>query len=196
MLDHAGVRDDVAARVTALVDAGVDWLQVRDRSLEADALHALACDVVKGARAASRPAKVIVNRRIDVALAARADGAHLGFDALGLDDARALLGDEALVGVSCHSAEEVRSAAERGADYAHLAPIFDPISKPAERPSLGADVLAGLPGTVIAQGGITAANAAEVIRAGASGVAVTGAVLLADDPTEACRALRAALDAR
>ena len=197
MLDHAGVRDDVAARVTALVDAGADWLQVRDRSLEADALFALTCEVVKGARAAARPAKVIVNRRIDVALVAGADGAHLGFDALDIGEARALLGDDATIGVSCHSVEDVRAAAERGADYAHLAPIFEPISKPAERPSLGLEPLraaceARLP--VIAQGGVVDANAGDVVRAGAAGVAVTGHVLGATDPVAAVAALRRALD--
>jgi thiamine-phosphate pyrophosphorylase len=198
VLDHAGIGDDVAARVTALVDAGIDWLQVRDRSLEADALYALTCEVVKGAHAASREAKVIVNRRIDVALAAGADGAHLGFDALDPGEARALLGGEALVGVSCHSADEVRDAAERGADYAHLAPIFDPISKPAERPALGvAAIEAAASATdipVIAQGGLRAVHAEGGMAAGAGGVAVTGEVTLAADPVRAVQALRAALD--
>ncbi len=198
VLDHAGIRDDVAARVSALVDAGVDWLQVRDRSLEADALFALTCDVVKGARSATRPAKVIVNRRIDVALVAGADGAHLGFDALDVGEARALLGDDALIGVSCHSVDEVRGAAAgQRADYAHLAPIFEPISKPAERPSLGLEPLraaceARLP--VIAQGGVVDANTDDVVRAGAAGIAVTGHVLGATDPVAAVAALRRALD--
>ena len=109
---------------------------VLDHAGVGDALYALTCEVVKGARAATRAARVVVNRRLDVALAAGADGAHLGFDALDVGEARALLGADALVGVSCHSAGEVRAAAQSGADYAHLAPIFDPISKPTERPAI------------------------------------------------------------
>lgn len=197
VFDRAGLGDDPAARVRGLVDAGVDWLQVRDRSLEADALFALTCAVVQGARAAGRPASVIVNRRIDVALAAGADGAHLGFDALGVDVARALMGARSVIGVSCHALGDVHDAAEQGADYVHLAPIFDPISKPASRPALGLDVVreaarAGVP--VLAQGGLDAARARAALRAGAAGVAVTGDVLRARDPVAAVRALRAALD--
>lgn len=202
VFDRAGLGGDAAglvrSLVLSLVEAGVDWLQVRDRTLEADALFELTCQVMEGARAGARPAKVIVNRRIDVALAAGADGAHLGFDALGVREARTLMGPRAMIGVSCHAISEIRQAAAQGADYVHLAPIFDPISKPATRPALGLEVVReaariGVP--VLAQGGLDAARARAAIRAGAAGVAVTGRVLHASDPVAAVRALRAALDA-
>jgi len=139
---------------------------------------------------------VLINRRIDVALAVGADGAHLGFDALPVATARSLLGAERLVGVSAHTPGEVRAAAANGANYAHLAPIFAPLSKPQERAPLGvaaiAECSAALP--LLAQGGVESTNAAALIRAGAAGVAVTGAVLGAADPRAAAQALRAALD--
>jgi len=147
-----------------------------------------------GARARGGRARVIVNRRVDVALAIGADGVHLGFDAMEVAAARRLLGPDALVGVSCHSTDEVRAA--RGASYAQLAPIFAPLSKLASRPPLGLAALGRAAGgpPVLAQGGIDAAGAAALASAGAAGVAVTGAILLAPDPAQAAAALRSALD--
>jgi thiamine-phosphate pyrophosphorylase len=181
--------------VRAACDAGVDWIQVRDRSLEAAALLAAVDRVLAVARASSRSVRVIVNRRADVAAAAGADGVHLGFDALPVARARELLGSAASIGVSLHDPGELALA--RGADYVHLAPIFAPLSKASERAPLGVGALrsarsGGVP--VIAQGGIEPANALAAIAAGAAGVAVIGAVSAADDPARAVRALRSALD--
>ncbi len=122
---------------------------------------------------------------------------HLGFDALPVREARRLLGAEALVGVSTHAPAEVDDAAQAGASYALLAPIFAPLSKAATRPPLGPAALAeaaraGIP--VLAQGGCDASNAAALVAAGAAGVAVTGAILLADDPAAGAAELRRALD--
>jgi thiamine-phosphate diphosphorylase len=129
-----------------------------------------------------------------VALAVGADGVHLGFDALAPASARRLLGEDALVGVSCHQPEEI--AAAEGASYAHLAPIFAPLSKAATREPLGVGALARARGArpVLAQAGITAENAPACLAAGAAGVAVTGAILQAADPGAAARSLRQALD--
>jgi thiamine-phosphate diphosphorylase len=141
---------------------------------------------------------VIVNRRSDVALAIGAEGVHLGFDAVDTEVARQLLGPEALVGVSCHAHEEVHAGGSAsGASYAHLAPIFPPLSKAASRPALGLGALRAAAGArpVLAQGGVEASNAGACLEAGAAGIAVTGAVLMAEDPGAAAAALRAALDA-
>lgn len=199
MIDREAAGPRLAAAVRAAVAAGVDLVQLRERRLDGAQLlaHARTVDAAarRGARDAGRAVRVVVNRRVDIALAIGADGVHLGFDAMSVPDARRLLGPAALVGISAHSASEV--AAAQGADYAHLAPIFEPLSKHSTRPALGVDAiaLAAQSGTpVVAQGGITAANAGEVRRAGALGVAVTGAILLADDVTNATRALRSALD--
>jgi len=193
------------------VAAGVDWVQVRDRTLAGGALRAFVEQVARAARegAAERAGavRVLVNRRLDVALAAGADGVHLGFDAMGVADARRAwreLGGSGpgLIGAATHAPEEVAEAAAAGADYAHLAPIFDPLSKRRERPALGtaalsraSHLLGGRRGFVLlAQGGIDGQRAAEALDAGAGGVAVTGAVLAATHSAEAVTRLRATLD--
>jgi len=200
-----GVRP-LADAVEAAVRAGADWVQVRERALDGAALFDHAAELAAAARrgAAGRegpgrdePVRLIVNRRLDVALALDADGAHLGLDAVAPADARRLLGSARLVGVSAHSPEEVAAAARDGADYAFLAPVFPPRSKPATRPALGLATLtaacgAGIP--VLAQGGVDAERAAAILGAGAAGVALTGEVLLADDPGAACARVRRALD--
>jgi len=166
----------------------VDWVQLRERDLGGRALCELAARVVAAARDAEQrrgeSVRVLINRRIDVALAVGADGAHLGFDALPVATARSLLGAERLVGVSAHNPGEVRAAAANGANYAHLAPIFAPLSKPQERAPLGvaaiAECSAALPLPRPGRRRIDECSRADPRRGG--GVAVTGAVLGAADP--------------
>ncbi len=199
--DSAASRQPLAASVERCVAAGVDWVQLRERGLEGAALLVLAdtlrAAARRGAEARGGPVRFLVNRRADVALASGADGVHLGGDALPAARARALLGDDAWIGVSTHHPDEVAAAARAGASYAQLAPVFPPRSKPATRPALGAEALAaaaghGLP--VLAQGGITPENAGACLAAGAAGVAVTGWLLQAADPAAASAELRRALD--
>jgi thiamine-phosphate pyrophosphorylase len=201
--DRRAARGDLAAAVEAAVAGGVDLVQVRERELGGKALlehvEALLAAARRGASARGAPVRVVVNRRVDVALAAGADGVHLGFDGMPPETARALLGREAWIGVSCHSAAEIRALDPAVVTYAHLAPIFAPLSKAAERPELGLGAISAARGAaipILAQGGISAANAAQCLRAGAVGAAVTGAILQAEDPAAAARALRAALDRR
>jgi thiamine-phosphate pyrophosphorylase len=200
--DRRAVRGPLAKAVEAAVAGGVDWVQIRERELDGADLLALADEIAGAARAGAAArggdVKVLLNRRVDVALALPAAGAHLGHDAMPPRAARELLGAGALLGGATHTAAEALAAVRLGLDYAHLAPIFTPRSKPAGRRPLGLLALreasrAALP--VLAQGGIDASNAAEVVAAGAAGVAVTGAVLLADDPGRAAAALRSCLDA-
>ncbi|MCA9503977.1 MAG: thiamine phosphate synthase [Myxococcales bacterium] len=201
VLDASGLGPDPGARAGALFEAGVDWIQLRDRTLEDDVAYRLlrALCAARDRASADRP-RVLVNRRVDLALAAGADGVHLGFDAVDARTARGLLGAGALLGASLHTIAEVEAAASAGAlDYAHLAPIWDPISKPATREALGPDRLAqaarlGL--ALLAQGGVDAQRVGAALAAGAAGVAVTGALAR---PGEAAAAivppLRRALDA-
>jgi len=192
----------VAARpldqiVGECVAAGVDLVQVRARDLSGRHLLAHTEAILRAARHAAetgnRAVRVVVNRHVDVALACGADGVHLGFDGMPVEAARLCLGPDAWIGVSAHDTEEVAAAHAAGADYAHLAPIHPPLSKAASRPPLGPAVLTeaaqtGLP--ILAQGGVTAENAAACLLAGAAGVAVTGTLLQATDPGAATRALR------
>jgi len=198
VVDRGSARGDLRAAVAAAVAGGVDRIQIRERGLGGAALLAL-CDELGGAareaaRRRGRSVEIAVNRFADAALAAGADALHLGFDAMDPASARLVVGDALRLGVSLHDPDEDAA----GADYAHLAPVFAPLSKSApSRPPLGLAGLRraagrGLP--ILAQGGVTAENAAALCAAGAAGVAVTGAILMQADPGAAARRLRAALD--
>ncbi len=199
MTDRAAAGGSLASIAAAAVRGGVDWVQIRERELDGAQLLALATEIAEAARGAAREGavlRILVNRRADVALALAADGLHLGFDAMSVADARRVVGADALVGVSTHAPDEVGAAED--ADYAHLAPIFAPLSKPADRAPLGLEALAAARGAgipMLAQGGIDPERAAAACAAGAAGVAVTGAILGAPDPQAAAAALRRALDA-
>jgi len=200
--DRRVCRRPLVQAIAAAVAGGVDWVQLREHDLGAAALLALAEEVRSAAREAARMrgghVTILVNRRLDVALALGDAGVHLGSVAVAPEDARRLLGPSLPVGVSTHAPAEIAAAAAGGASYAFLAPIFAPRSKPATRPALGLAALAeasraGIP--VLAQGGCDAANAAALLAAGAAGLAVTGAILMAEDPRAAAAAIRLALDA-
>jgi thiamine-phosphate pyrophosphorylase len=138
---------------------------------------------------------LLVNDRLDVALAAGADGVHLPSAGVPPGDARRLLGAGRLVGVSCHSLEDVRRARDGGADYATFGPVFDTPSKRAYGAPVGLAALRdasqlGLP--LVGLGGIDAANAPQVVAAGAAGVAAIRAWLGAEDGARAVEALSSA----
>lgn len=184
---------DLPARLAlALAGAppGLVAVHLREKDLPGGALLALAralLPVVRRHRQA-----LVVNDRLDVALAAGADGVHLPAAGLPPEAARARLGPAALVGVSCHGAGDVRRARAGGASFATFSPVWDTPSKRAYGPPVGLAALAeaaalGLP--LVALGGVTAANAAEARAAGAAGVAVIRAWLEGPDPAAAVRAL-------
>jgi len=195
--DRRLARGPLPARVAAAVAGGVDLVQIREKDLDGEPLARLVEAVQRALRGTG--ARVIVNRRLDVAMATGADGVHLGWDAVGPADARALLGPGALVGVSTHDPDEALAAAgDPAVDYVQIAPVLPPRSKPAGRPALGLAVLERLgeaPRPVLAQGGLDAGHAAAAVSAGAAGVAVTGAILDARDPREAAARIRRRLDA-
>jgi thiamine-phosphate pyrophosphorylase len=167
--------------VRAALAAGVDWIQIREKDLPSRVLLALVRDAIGAARsAAGSQALVIVNDRLDVALAARADGVHLGYASLPASDVIRWCREgnapkEFLVGVSCHSAQEALEAEAAGASYLFFGPVFDTPSKRAFGAPQGADKLAEVCSAVrlpvIAIGGVSAGNARECLRAGAAGVA-------------------------
>ncbi len=196
VLDGSALGPDPGRFAEALFAAGVDWIQLRDRALEDEPLYRLARALARAAH--DRPGRrVLVNRRADIALAAGADGVHLGFDAIDSKSARALLGNDAWIGASLHSPDDFEAAAGSDLSYAHLAPIWDPKSKPASRPALGLEALAraatfGLP--VLAQAGLDAGRARLAIGAGAAGIAVTGQLSGSADPAAIAAELRRGLD--
>lgn len=191
--------DDLAL-LPALAMAGVDAFQVRDKSLDRDRLIGLTNHVMNLVPAA----KVIVNDRIDVAVITGADGVHLGASDLPLAEARAMveraqgrgfLSARFLLGATCRTAADVLAAAEAGASYAGVGPVFATTSKAGLPAPLGVEGLRAALGRlpVLGIGGITAANAGDVVAAGAHGVAVIGGIWSAPSPVEAARDLVAAI---
>jgi len=181
-------QDDLGL-LPALVEAGVDGFQVRDKVLGGGALVALTRRVLALAAAAGTGVTVVVNDRLDVALAAGAHGVHLGAEDLAVADARRLAPD-LLIGATCRSAADVLAARRAGADYAGVGPVFATGSKtglpaPMGTVGLGSATAAGLP--VLGIGGIEPSNVAGVVAAGAQGVAVIGGIWRAGDPVEAAR---------
>jgi len=167
-------------------------VQLREKDLSGRPLLDLARALREKTAAAG--VRLYVNDRIDVALAAGADGVHLGRESLTPADARAI-GPALEIGVSAHGIDDLRAAA-RHTDFAFFGPIYDTPAKRRYGPPLGADALAaasrvGLP--LIAVGGIEPANVVEVLAAGASGVACIRAVMAAGDPSAAVRAFCLAL---
>lgn len=151
--------------------AGVELIQIREKDLDARAL----CGLVSRAVGLCRRAKVLVNGRVDVALACGAAGVHLPADSVAAAVWRRVVPPGFVIGVSCHSLEELRAAEAQGADFAVFGPVFRPLSKQDDRPVWGLGGLRQAAGSVripvYALGGITWQNAEACVAAGAAGVA-------------------------
>ena len=173
-------------RVLAAVKPAI---QLRERDLSARELVPLACEVQ--ALTASHGSQLLINDRIDVALALEGVGVHLRSNSLPVSVARQMLGTQRLLGISAHSVEEVVQAASQGADYIVLGPIYETPTKQMYGPPLGIHTLEKACGLIhipiVGIGGVTAARAREMRRAGAFGVAVITAILGADDVESATR---------
>lgn len=165
--------------VDSALAGGADAVQLREKDLAARDLLELARAIAAICR--RHRAKLLINDRIDVAVAVGADGIHLPSDSFSPQDARSLLGAQALIGVSTHSATEAAARLSAGADYVYLGPIFETESKRRYGAPLGLADLAiasrAHPGRIIAIGGITACNASDIWSSGAHGIAVIGAGL-------------------
>jgi thiamine-phosphate pyrophosphorylase len=170
-------------------------VQLRQKQVPAGELLALA-RALRGVTA-RHGALLLVNDRVDVALACQADGVQLPARGLSTGAARELLGPARLIGASCHDAAELGRAAAGGADYALLAPVFE---VPGKGPALGLEGFAGLAGAsglpVYALGGVTDAHIPALLEAGAHGVAVIRHVLGAADPRRRVESLLVQLCAR
>ncbi|WP_148611487.1 thiamine phosphate synthase [Nocardioides rubriscoriae] len=166
---------------------GVDAVQVRAKRATDREVVAWTRDLV----AAVRPhgVRVIVNDRLDLALAAGADGVHLGHDDLAVADARALAPASFLVGATCRGPAQAARARADGADYAGVGPVHASSTKQGLPDPLGLDVLAAAAREIaaVAIGGITRDRVADVMATGAHGVAVVAAVWADPDPPRAAR---------
>jgi len=192
---HCGL-EDLPARVEAAVRGGVGAVQLREKDLATSTLRALAAALL--ARCRAHGARLLVNDRVDVALAVGADGVHLPANSFAASDARRLLGPEKLIGVSTHHPSEVAAAHRAGADFVVFGPVFATPSKRALGQPLGLEVLReavqAAPIPVFAIGGIRPPHVREALAAGAHGVAVVSAILGAASPEAAARELCSLLE--
>lgn len=182
----------LAEVVRAAVDGGVTCVQVREKACSTREYIERLMPVRALLR--ERGVPLFVNDRVDVALAVEADGIHLGQTDMPLYMARQIAGDRLLIGISCEAPEDAVEAERGGAAYVSVSPVFATPTKTDTAPALGLDgvraIRAAVRLPVVTIGGITAANAAAVIRAGADGICVVSAIVAASDPCAAARSLR------
>jgi len=190
--DRHQTRDrSLLAVVEEALAGGVRAVQLREKDLAARQLLELATAMRQLTRRFG--AQLLINDRVDIALAADADGVHLGEAGIPADVARQLLGPARMVGVSCHDLPGARVAQERGADFITFGPVYATPSKAAFGEPVGVRLLAeavcNLRIPVFALGGITAERVAEVLRSGAAGIALISSIISATSPQEAAREL-------
>ncbi len=168
------------------VEGGVDTVQLREKDLNTRDLYNLA----KEARGITKKndAKLIINDRVDVAIAVEADGVHLGWQSLDIDIVRRMIGHDMLIGFSAHSLKDAESAEKSGADYVSISPIFKTTHKDFFIKPFGVDGIGKIKEfvniPVVALGGVNENNIEEVLKDGADGIAVISAILLSDDPEQ------------
>jgi thiamine-phosphate pyrophosphorylase len=198
--ERSGGRD-LAELARLCAEGGATLIQLRDKVSETRTM-------VEEARAIKRAlvpfgVPLVINDRIDVALAAEADGVHVGPDDMAVEDARRLLGSRAIVGLSVKSVAEAEAAPVASIDYVGSGGVYATLSKQQKNAPIGPEGLKRIIDAlrrrvpempVCGIAGIDAGNAAAVIGAGANGVAVISALSLAPDPKAAARALRGIVD--
>ncbi|HST58582.1 MAG TPA: thiamine phosphate synthase [Longimicrobium sp.] len=186
-----GAGRGVADVVRAALRGGAPAIQLRMKDAPAREMAEVARTLLVETRAAG--ALLFINDRVDVALAVGADGAHLGQDDLPMAAARGIVPPGFLLGVSAETTALARQAEEDGADYVGVGPVYATGSKADAGDAIGTgritEVASAVRIPVVGIGGIAIGNAPAVVRAGAAGVAVISAVMRAEDPEAAVRAL-------
>jgi len=202
LVDPAVAGGRTLPELARLIAPAITLVQLRDK-------HGSTRAMIEEARAleevlAPKGIPLLINDRVDVALAAQADGVHIGQDDMPVADARLLLGRSAIIGLSVKTMAQAQAAPLELLDYVAIGGVYATASKDNTAAPIGIDGLRTIvqairkrkPGfPICAIAGITDANAAEVIAAGADGVAVISALSLAPDPAAAARALRTVVDA-
>jgi len=185
---------DLVTVTREAIAGGADVIQLREKELPAGRILELARAIRKAIR--TEEAVFLINDRPDIALAAGADGVHLGQDDIPPEAARAIMGRDKIIGVSTHCLEQARAAEEKGVDYIGVGPVFSTPTKPGYK-SVGLELIRSVKDAVklpfVAIGGIEGNNILQVIAAGAARVAVVRAVCGADDVQAAARTLKESL---
>ena len=181
----------VLETVAAAIAGGATIVQLRDPEAKTRALVEEARAILALARRARIP--FIVNDRVDVALAAGADGVHIGQSDMSVADTRALIGPGPILGLSITSEADLDVSDLEGVDYLGVGPVFQTATKPDSAPPINVGGLEAIVARtkipIVAIGGLHAGNAAEAMAAGAAGVAVVSAICAAPDPEGATREL-------
>lgn len=169
-----------AEQVVRLSNGGATLIQLREKNLTSGSFLKQAEEASDVAH--QRNVRIVVNDRVDIALALKVDGVHLGQEDFPPDAARRLLGDRAIIGVSTHNIEQARRASRWPVNYLAIGPIFTTSSKSNSEPVVGLDGLRRVRDAVgdfplVAIGGITHENALEVLESGADAIAVINALL-------------------
>lgn len=199
---HENAMEALLRKMEAAAASGIDWIQLREKDLSGKDCAALAREALRRVRQATSSSRhaprILVNDRLDVALAEHAGGVHLGESSLPVEDAKRLIAvvrpplQEFLVGASCHSLESAQSAARAGADYVIFGPVFATPAKAGFGQPQGLERLAlvcrAVEIPVLAIGGVTLENAAQCFASGAAGIA---AIRLFQDATALPRAVEA-----
>ncbi len=185
--DAALSRTGIIADVTLAVKCGVGVVQYREKTASTKVLFEEASEL----RKICRNAKLIINDRIDIALAVSADGVHIGQDDMPLIEARRLLGKDKIIGVTVHNESEAREAEARGADYLGIGPIFETGTKKDAGSACGTEMIRKIKSfsklPLVAIGGINFENAREVVSSGVDAFCAISAVATSSDPAGAIR---------
>lgn len=194
--DRKQVRNaDLSTAVEQALQGGVRAVQLREKDLCSRELFELALELRNLTRRFN--ARLLINNRIDIALAIDADGVHIPENGITADQARKLLPSPKLVGVSCHNLPGALAAQQNGADFITFGPVFHTPSKAVYGKPVGIELLTetamALSIPVFGLGGIEAENISSVIKAGASGVAMISTILAAKNPRDAAATVRALL---
>jgi thiamine-phosphate pyrophosphorylase len=190
------LREDLEAFVTSCLDGGVDIVQLREKGRDARDVLAAALRVAPLCRERSVP--FLVNDRPDLALAAGADGVHVGQDDVSVSVCRRILGDDAIVGLSTHAFGDLDGAIGEAVSYLSAGPVVATPTKPG-RPAAGTEyvavAVARAPVPVFVTGGVTAASVPGLVALGVRHFVVVRALTEADDPRRAAHELRSTIDA-
>lgn len=187
---------DFFETVEAGIEGGISVVQLREKYLDTRPFYERALKLKEITRAAGIP--LIINDRIDIALAAKADGVHIGQSDMPLEIASEILGPNAIIGVSVSTPEEARHAEIEGADYIAISPVWATPTKTDTPKAVGIEGSMEIAKSVeipcIGIGGINNSNAAEVILAGCDGIAVVSAIMACASPKDSATELRKIID--
>ena len=177
--------------ISQSIDGGVETVQLREKDMSTAELYNLASEIREITK--DKGANLIINDRVDIALAVDADGVHLGWQSLNIEIVRRMIGRDKLIGFSAHNLQEAEKAENCGADYITISPIFDTAYKDYFIKPLGTEEIGKIREQidipVIALGGINENNVSSVLENGADGIAVMSAILQSGNPRQSASRL-------